>query len=296
MARLAGRAALITGASQGLGKAIAAAYLREGASVVICARDAALLEATRLELGELVAAGTGTAVEQQVIAHACDVSKPDAVDALVRASLAALPALDILVNSAGVYGPKGRIEDNDWGEWVRAIEIDLFGAVLLCRAIVPHLRRRGGGKIIQLSGGGATAPLPRLSAYATAKAAVVRFAETLAHEVAGDRIDVNCIAPGALNTRMLDEVLAAGPDAVGAEFYQRSVAQKQSGGAGLDAGAALAVFLAAPDSDGITGRLLSAVWDPWRDLAAHRDELAAGDIYTLRRIVARDRGKDWERS
>jgi NAD(P)-dependent dehydrogenase (short-subunit alcohol dehydrogenase family) len=295
MARLAGRAALITGASQGLGKAIAAAYVREGASVVICARDAALLEATRTELVELVGVAAVSA-GQQVIAHACDVSRPDAVDALVAAAVAALPALDILVNSAGVYGPKGRIEDNDWGEWVRAIEIDLFGAVLLCRAIVPHLRRRGGGKIIQLSGGGATAPLPRLSAYATAKAAVVRFAETLAHEVAGDRIDVNCIAPGALNTRMLDEVLAAGPDAVGPEFYQRAVAQKQSGGAGLDAGAALAVFLAAPDSDGITGRLLSAVWDPWRDLAEHRDELAASDIYTLRRIVARDRGKDWERS
>jgi hypothetical protein len=95
---------------------------------------------------------------------------------------------------------------------------------------------------------------------------------------------------------MLDEVLDAGPDAVGAEFYQRAVAQKQTGGAGLDAGAALAVFLAAPDSNGITGRLISAVWDPWRDLPAHRDELAAGDIYTLRRIVARDRGKDWERS
>jgi NAD(P)-dependent dehydrogenase (short-subunit alcohol dehydrogenase family) len=296
MARLSGRAALITGASQGLGRAIAAAYLREGASVVICARDAAMLEVTRTELIGLVGLAGPAAPGQQVIAHACDVSKPDAVDALVAASLAALPGLDILVNSAGIYGPKGAIEDNDWAEWVRAIEIDLFGAVLLCRAIVPHLRRRGGGKIIQLSGGGATAPLPRLSAYATAKAAVVRFAETLAHEVAGDRIDVNCIAPGALNTRMLDEVLDAGPDAVGAEFYQRAVAQKQTGGAGLDAGAALAVFLSAPDSDGITGRLISAVWDPWRDLPAHRDELAAGDIYTLRRIVARDRGKDWERS
>ncbi|HMG21375.1 MAG TPA: SDR family oxidoreductase, partial [Kofleriaceae bacterium] len=220
---------------------------------------------------------------------------PDAVDALVRAALAELPELDILVNSAGIYGPKGPIEDNDWAAWVQAIEVDLFGAVLLCRAIVPHLKRRGRGKIIQLSGGGATAPLPRLSAYATAKAAVVRFAETLAHEVAADHIDVNCIAPGALNTRMLDEILAAGPDAVGAEFYQRSVTQKQTGGAGLDAGAALAVFLASAASDGITGRLISAVWDPWRELAARRDELAASDIYTLRRIVPRDRGVDWDK-
>lgn len=287
MAELDGRAALITGASQGLGKAIAQAYLREGASVVLCARDAALLEAARAELAPLAAAG------RRVIARPCDVSKPDAVDALVAGCVRELPELDILVNSAGIYGPKGRIEDNDWAAWVQAIEIDLFGAVLLCRAIVPHLRRRGRGKIIQLSGGGATAPLPRLSAYATAKAAVVRFAETLALEVADDKIDVNCIAPGALNTRMLEEILEAGPEAVGADFYQRSVAQKQSGGAGLDRGAQLAVFLAAPASDGITGRLISAVWDPWPELAARRDEIAKSDLYTLRRIVPGDRGKDW---
>ena len=286
--QLAGRAALITGASQGLGRAIAEAYVREGASVVICARDAALLERVRGEL----AAIAGSA--QRVIAEACDVSQPAAVDALVAAALGALPGLDILVNSAGIYGPKGAIEDNDWAEWVRTIEIDLFGAVLLCRAIVPHLKRAGHGKIVQLSGGGATAPLPRLSAYATAKAAVVRFAETLAHEVAEHRIDVNCIAPGALNTRMLDEILAAGPEAVGAEFYRRSVAQRDSGGAGLDKGAQLAVFLASPASDGITGRLISAVWDPWPELAEHKAELTAGDIYTLRRIVPKDRGKDWE--
>lgn len=288
MAELEGRAALITGASQGLGREIAVAYLREGASIAICARDAELLERTR---GELVAlAGPG----QRVIAAPCDVSRPAEVEALVAAALRAFPDLDILVNNAGIYGPKGPIEDNDWAAWVQAIEIDLFGAVLLCRAIVPHLKRRGGGKILQLSGGGATAPMPRLSAYAAAKAAVVRFAETLAHELADHRIDVNCIAPGALNTRMLDEALAAGPDALGARTYQRLVAQKQSGGASLDNAAALAVFLGSPRSDGITGRLISAVWDPWRELAARKDELAAGDIYTLRRIVPGDRGKDWE--
>jgi NAD(P)-dependent dehydrogenase (short-subunit alcohol dehydrogenase family) len=290
MGKLDGRAALITGASQGLGRAIATAYLREGASVVICARDGALLEQVRAELAPLTGAG------RRLIAWPCDVSKPDAVAELVGASVRELPELDILVNSAGIYGPKGPIEDNDWAAWVQAIEIDLFGAVLLCRAIVPHLKRRGHGKIIQLSGGGATAPLPRLSAYATAKAAVVRFAETLAHELAAHRIDVNCIAPGALNTRMLDEILDAGPEVVGEEFYQRAVKQQQTGGAGLDKGAALAVFLGAAESDGITGRLISAVWDPWHELPAHKDELAPSDIYTLRRIVPRERGKDWDKS
>ncbi|MEO6772591.1 MAG: SDR family oxidoreductase, partial [Kofleriaceae bacterium] len=186
------------------------------------------------------------------------------------------------------------IEDTDWAAWVQAIEIDLFGAVLLCRAVVPHFKRLGFGKIVQLSGGGATAPMPRLSAYATAKAAVVRFCESLALEVAAHGIDVNCIAPGALNTRMLDEILEAGPERVGQAFYERSLEQKDSGGAGLAKGAALAVFLATRASDGITGRLISAQWDPWAALPAHRAELAQSDIYTLRRITARERGKDWE--
>ena len=287
MAKLAGRAALITGASQGLGKAIAEAYVREGASVAICARDAAMLDGVRAELQAIAQSG------QKILARPCDVSKRDQVDALVQHALATFPELDILVNSAGVYGPKGPSESVDWDAWVQAIEIDLFGAVLLCRAIVPHLKKRGSGKIVQLSGGGATAPLPRLSAYATAKAAVVRFCETLAVELAEHRIDVNCIAPGALNTRMLDEILQAGPDVVGADFYARSLKQKESGGAPLDRGAALAVFLAAEASNGITGKLLSAIWDPWEDLPARVNELAGSDIYTLRRIVPGDRGKDW---
>ncbi|MEO9184330.1 MAG: SDR family oxidoreductase [Kofleriaceae bacterium] len=281
MAKLAGRAALITGASQGLGREIAAAYVREGADLMISARDGTLLEEVRNEL-----LGSG----RRVIVRTCDVSKPDQVATLVAAAIAELPNLDILVNSAGVYGPKGLVEDNDWSDWVRTIEIDLFGAVLLARAIVPHLKRLGRGKIVQLSGGGATTPMPRLTAYATAKAAVVRFCESLALELAPHHIDVNCIAPGALNTRMLDEILAAGPDAVGEDFYARSVKQKESGGAGLDRGAALAVHLAT--TDGLTGRLISAIWDPWADLAAHEQDLKS-DIYTLRRITPKDRGKDW---
>ena len=91
----------------------------------------------------------------------------------------------------------------------------------MCRAVLPLLREQGYGKIINLSGGGATAPLPRISAYAASKAAVVRMTETLAEELNGRGVDVNAIAPGALNTRMLDEVLEAGPEKVGKAFYER---------------------------------------------------------------------------
>jgi NAD(P)-dependent dehydrogenase (short-subunit alcohol dehydrogenase family) len=285
---LEGRGALLTGASQGLGREIAAAYLRAGASVVICARDAAALDHTRAELAPLASDG------QALVALPCDVSKPDQVASMVEQAIARVPQLDILVNNAGIYGPKGAVEDADWEAWVNAIEINLFGSVLLCRSIVPHLKRRGYGKVVQLSGGGATSPMPRVSAYAASKAAVVRFAETLALELAPHKVDVNCLAPGALNTRMLDEMLEAGPEVVGQDQYSRLLKQKESGGASLENAAALAVFLASHASDGVTGRLISAVWDPWRDLGAHAAELAGSDIYTLRRIVPSDRGKSWD--
>jgi len=150
------------------------------------------------------------------------------------------------------------------------------------------------GKIINLSGGGATAPLPFISAYAASKAAVVRLTETLAGECKDYNIDINAVAPGALNTRLLEEVLSAGPAKVGDDFYARALKQKASGGAPLELGAELCVFLASSQSDGISGRLISAQWDPWRRLDDYRAELAAGDIYTLRRIVPDDRGKKWE--
>jgi 3-oxoacyl-[acyl-carrier protein] reductase len=115
--------------------------------------------------------------------------------------------------------------------------------------------------------------------------------ETFAEELRDARVDVNAIAPGALNTRLLDQVLAAGPERVGQEFYDRSLKQHDEGGAPLEKGAALAVFLASAKSDGITGRLLSAVWDDWEGLPARREQLAGSDVYTLRRITPEDRGR-----
>jgi NAD(P)-dependent dehydrogenase (short-subunit alcohol dehydrogenase family) len=284
---LQGRAAIITGANQGLGLAIAQAYVASGASVLLCARGADALERARADLA------VNAQPQQIVAAQAADVSRVEDVKQIAETALRLFPQVHILVNNAGVYGPKGVIEDVDWQEWVHAIEINLFGSILMCRAILPHLKVNQYGKIIQLSGGGATNPLPRISAYAASKAAIVRFAETLAEETRGDHIDVNAIAPGALNTRLLDEVLEAGPERVGKEFYERSLKQKTQGGAPLEKGADLAVFLASAESDGITGKLLSAVWDPWSELPAHHADLDKTDVYTLRRIVPKDRGLSW---
>ena len=283
---LAGRNAVITGANQGLGLEIARAFVREGANVLICARDSNRLEDAHRELR------ANADANQIILAEQSDVSSDADVQRLAARAAAAFNQTHILVNNAGVYGPKGRIEDVDWLEWQRAMEININGSVLPCRHLIPHMRQHRYGKIIQLSGGGATNPLPGISAYAASKAAIVRFAETLAEETRGDGIDVNAIAPGPLNTRLLDEVLAAGPEKVGRDFYDRSLRQKATGGAPLERGAALAVFLASAASDGISGKLISAMWDPWETLPEHRSDLN-GDVYTLRRIVPKDRGFGW---
>lgn len=284
--RLAGRSAIVTGASRGLGRVIAARFVEAGAGVLLVAREAGPLR----EAGEDIAARA--APGQRVVTLCGDVSDPATARAASARAQEAFGGVTILVNNAGIYGPMGPLEEADWEEWVRTVRINLLGTVLFCRAVVPGMRERGYGKVINLSGGGATAPLPRFSAYAASKAGVVAFSETLAEELREARVDVNSVAPGALNTRLLDEVLAAEPATVGRDFYERALKQRADGGASLEKAAELALFLASAASDGITGRLLSAAWDDWAALSSKREALAQSDVYTLRRIVPRDRGFD----
>ncbi len=285
--KLAGINAIITGANQGLGLEIARHFISCGANLALCARDGVKLAEAVSELRTIAKA------DQIIYAQTCDVSSPVEVRAFVAASIAALGSIQVLVNNAGVYGPKGPTEDVDFEEWKHALEINVFSVLLTCREIIPHFKAQGRGKIINLSGGGATAPLPFISAYAASKAAVVRLSETLAEELRSHHIDVNAVAPGALNTRLLDEVLSAGPAAVGEGFYQKAIKQKETGGASLALGAGLCTWLASTESDGISGKLISAQWDPWKDLASRKEELTKTDIYTLRRIIPEDRGFKW---
>jgi NAD(P)-dependent dehydrogenase (short-subunit alcohol dehydrogenase family) len=285
--RLLGKNAIITGANQGFGKALAEKYVTEGASVVICARDLQKLTEVKITLEQMATNN------QKVISIQADVSSEADVKNLIEQSLYELGTIDVLVNNAGIYGPKGSIEDIVWSEWVKAMEVNVYGPLLTSRAILPHMKENKYGKIINLSGGGATTPMPGLSAYAASKAAIVRITETLALETKDFHIDINAVAPGALNTRLLEEVLAAGPDLVGKEFYEKSLKQRDSGGTSMDKGTSLCVFLASSESDGITGKLISAVWDPWKDFEKHKNKIASSDIYTLRRIVPEDRGENW---
>jgi len=278
---------IITGGNQGFGLAVAQAYLKEGANVLICARDEEKLIKS-LEYLDKFRFNTSNLFSIKV-----DISKPEDNKKLVEFAILKFRNIDILVANAGVYGPKGSIEDVDWEEWSNAIDINLKGTVLTCKEVLPFMKKQKFGKIIILSGGGATKAMPFLSAYAVSKAAVVRFGDTLSEEVKDFNIDVNSIAPGPLNTRLLDEILKSGPEKVGKFFYEQSLKQKETGGAPLEKGAELCVYLGSKDSDGITGKLISAIWDPWQDFKEYKEDLMKSDIYTLKRIIPEDRDMNW---
>ena len=285
--KLQGKNIVVTGSSRGFGFAAAKAYAQQGANIALCGRDQSRLNNAEEEL-------TGYAGgEAKVIAMPADVADADDVSSFFEYVVSEFGGIDVLLCNAGVYGPKGPIEQVDWNDWAKAIEINLNGTVLPCRAVIPHMKESGKGRIIIMSGGGATKPMPFLSAYAASKAAVVRFAETLAGEVEDFHIFVNTVAPGALATDMLDEVIEAGPGLVGQQFYDEMLKVREQGGTPLEVGADLCVFLASDESDGITGKLISAVWDPWSEFPDRIDDLKGTDIFTLRRIIPKERGKDW---
>ena len=279
--KLSGLNTLVTGGSQGFGRAIVEAFLAEGANVVFCARTAGDVAQTHAAL----AAGLRPA--QQLIGLACNVADPANVAALF-ARVAQVGPLHAVVNNAGIYGPIGPSEEVSLADWTQAWQVNVTGTLLVCQHAVRAMKPRRAGKIINISGGGATNPMPRFAAYAATKAAVVRLTETLAEEYRADHIDVNAVAPGALRTRLTAQVLAAGPEKVGADFFARNKKWADEGAVDPKLGAALCVYLASAESDGITGKLISAQWDPWKDPAKFR-ALATGDVYTLRRIVPEDR-------
>jgi NAD(P)-dependent dehydrogenase (short-subunit alcohol dehydrogenase family) len=277
--------AIVTGGSTGIGKAIAVAFAKEGAKLVLASRTIVDLETAKKEISKIA--------DTKVEIFPTDVSNPQEVKKLVNFTLKKFNTIDILVNSAGIYGPISLITDISPDKWLETIKINLFGTFLCIQAVLPVMMKKNKGKIINMSGGGGASPLPRFSAYGTSKAGVIRLTETIADEIKEYKIDINAIAPGAVNTRLLDEVLNAG-EAAGKDFLTRSIKQKQDGGVPPEKVAELAVFLASSKSDGLSGRLISLLWDGWRDIPQHLDEIMSSDIYTMRRIVPKDRGYDWE--
>jgi NAD(P)-dependent dehydrogenase (short-subunit alcohol dehydrogenase family) len=282
---LDGRVVVVTGGSMGIGLACAEAVLQAGGRVVIAARGETALAAAADRLASLAGADS-------VVAHRCDVADADAVDGLFEAAAARFGRVDGVVHAAAVIGPIGRVTDVEPEQWMDALRTDLFGSFLVLRAAAQRMSERG-GRIVLLSGGGATGAFPNYSAYACSKAGVVRLAETAAHELAPLNITVNALAPGFVATRMHEETLAAGERA-GRDYLERTRQELLAGGVPPQLAADAAVFLLSDASEGITGRLYAAAWDDHRQWSGRRDRIAETDYFTLRRIVPRDRGEDWQ--
>jgi NAD(P)-dependent dehydrogenase (short-subunit alcohol dehydrogenase family) len=164
-----------------------------------------------------------------------------------------------------------------------------LGSLYLIKKILPHFKKNNSGKIIQFSGGGASSTFPFFSPYSISKTAIVRFVENLSKEIEGSNIAINAIAPGPVNTRMLDEVLDSGPDKVGKIFYEKSLLQKKKGGTDIKKIIDLVEFLILANSSDISGKLISALWDNWKIFKKKKMILKNSDFGTLRRIAGRDR-------
>jgi NAD(P)-dependent dehydrogenase (short-subunit alcohol dehydrogenase family) len=285
---------VLTGSSTGIGRALASHLVAQGHRVWGLARS---------DQSDFAAQHPGA-----FFASRCDVADWAQVQAAAIAVAAAWPHVDGLICCAGIQGEVGPAISTDPTKWSATVRANLDGTYFALRAFAPLLLNRPAfpsrAKIVCFSGGGATKARVNFSAYGVAKTALVRLVETIADDIRDQPLDINALAPRAINTRRTDEVLALGPSVVGPAEY--AAAQKQKAAAlvptspsisGSIADPALTraldcvEWLLSPASDGITGRLLSAPWDPWPTLGAHRAALAASDVYTLRRIVPEDRGQ-----
>jgi 3-oxoacyl-[acyl-carrier protein] reductase len=264
----AGRRVLVTGGSMGIGLEVSRELARRRAQVLVLARG-------QVGIDEAVASLDGPGHE----GLAMDVSDAGAwADAMERIERGG--ALHGLVAAAGILGPIGSIDQLPPAQLSATIAINLLGTMFALRFALPALKRAG-GRAVTFSGGGGTAPLPRYDAYAASKAGVVRLTENVAST---GEIEINSVAPGFVVTRMHEETLRAGAEAAGEPYLERTREQIQSGGFPAARAAELVCFLLSESARGITGRLLSAQWDPWRE-PDFRDRLRSDpSLATLRRI------------
>ena len=243
---LTGRVAIITGGSDGLGRATALRLAAEGCHVVICARRRDHLEAAAAELTK-ESGGT-------VIAQPADVSVPADIEALVAATVERLGGVDILVNNAGASAASA-LEDLDDAAWQADIELKLMAAVRLCRATVPLMRERGGGAIVNATIWGGKAPSARSLPTSVTRAAGINLTKSLANEFAADQIRVNTICIGLIKSAQWDRRAGDGPVD---EVYAQMAARVPLGRVGEAAEYAdLVAFLVSERARYITGTVVN---------------------------------------
>lgn len=245
---LTDKIAVVGASSKGLGRAIALGLAQEGAKVTICARNSDALDATAADIRRQ----TGS----EVLAVPTDVSQPAQVDALINAAISRFGGIDILVNNAG--GPRaGRFAELAAEDYQMAVQLNLMSTINLCRAVVPVMQARGGGRIINLTSVSVKQPVDGLMLSNMARTGVIGFAKTLATEVAPDNILVNNVCPGIIFTDRIQQLATVRAEEAGITFeeaLERMTADIPLGRIGEPAEFAnLVVFLASERASYITG-------------------------------------------
>lgn len=260
----------VTGAGRGIGKRLAIGFATRGARVGLLARSKAELDLCHLEIehqgGSALRLRADTGDYEQVAA---------AVERM-RVQFGAPPR--VLICSAATLGPIGPFAESSPKSWAEVIQINLAGVLNACRAVLPPMLEGRSGKIIILSGGGATQARPNFALHEATKFALIRFTETLAEEVNDRNVQVNCLAPGATYTHMTDQILNAGERA-GWEEIEEAKQVRMTGGVAAEKQIELALFLASEQSNHISGRVLN-VQDDWKKL---KDKAIPADLYRMRR-------------
>lgn len=262
---------LVTGAGRGIGKRLALGFAGEGAHVVLIARSKAELDVAHMEIQHSGGSSirlAGDVRDRQFLQ-----------DAVNRSHAKFGRSVDVLICAAGIQGPIGALTDTDPDQWWETMEINFGGVVNACRAVLPGMIAARSGKIIAITGGGAARPRPFFAGYASSKAAVARFIESLAEEVPDENIQANCLSPGGTYTVMTDEILRAG-DRAGWRDVESAEQVRLTGGVPPEKQLGLALFLASPRSNHINGRLIH-VHDDWERLG---EVTLSPEAYTLRRL------------
>jgi 3-oxoacyl-[acyl-carrier protein] reductase len=276
--------AIVTGASRGLGRLITLELVAAGIDVLMVGRYLDTLRQTAAD-----AERVGSAQAQPCV---CDLAAETAV-ATILAAAEAQGGADILINNAAIQGPIGPVWEIPGDAFASTIKADFLVPAALTQAVLPAMLARGEGWVVNVSGGGATGPRPMFSAYGAAKTALIRFGETLAAEVATKGVRVNSISPGAFASGMTQAILASGDHAGKSETDGAARLLDKNDDANAVKAAKLVAYLVAGPGREVTGKLISAVWDPWAELHRHWHEISGNDVYTLRRIVPGDRRLEW---
>lgn len=263
---------LITGGGSGIGAALAKSLSAEGHDVIICGR--------RLERLAQVSRSSSN-----IFHFVCDISDEESVVDFASFVRKRFERIDVIVNCAGLFGAIGRLDQTDSKLWKKTFDINMFGVYLITKHFLDLLLGSKVKKIINFSGGGAFSAFPCYSAYAASKAAVVRFSETLAVELADLGVQVNCIAPGFVATEIHNATIQAGEEIAGAQFGFTQAKLKEDA-VPMELVIECVTFLISPESNGLTGKTISASFDKWKDdlFRSSIKQITASDLYALRRV------------